>query len=61
MKTLTSLLTHRAALIKQARLANLAYAYQTLSRFEARITRGACGAASRSAMPRRKRNATGRR
>lgn len=39
MKTLTSLLAHRAALIKQARLANLAYAYETLSRFETRIAR----------------------
>jgi len=39
MKTLTSLLAHRAALIKQARLANLAYAYETLSRFDQRISR----------------------
>jgi len=39
MKTLTSLLAHRAALIKQARLANLAYAYETLGRFEKRIAR----------------------
>lgn len=40
MKTLTSLLRHRAALLGQARLANLAYAYETLRRFEQRITRG---------------------
>lgn len=39
MKTLTSLLTHRAALLAQARLANLAYAYETLRRFEQRIAR----------------------
>jgi hypothetical protein len=40
MKTLTSLLNHRAAILAQARLANLAYAYDTLRRFEHRITRG---------------------
>lgn len=40
MKTLTSLLTHRAALLAQARLANLAFAYETLRRLEHRIARG---------------------
>lgn len=41
MKTLTSLLNHRAALLAQARLANLAYAYDVLRRWEHRVTRGA--------------------
>lgn len=40
MKTLTSLLAHRPALIRQARLANLACAYATLTRFEHGIARG---------------------
>jgi hypothetical protein len=40
MKKLSTLLSHRAALLQQARLANLAFAYQTLMEFAERITRG---------------------
>lgn len=37
---LSSLLARRSALLRQVRLANLAYAYQALGRFAARIARG---------------------
>lgn len=39
MKKLSVLLTRRQALLTQARLANLAFAYATLARFAARIAR----------------------
>lgn len=39
MKTVSTLLTQRAALLRQVRLANLAFAYQTLEKFAGRIAR----------------------
>jgi hypothetical protein len=45
MKKLSTLLTQRQAVLKQARLANLAFAYTTLSDFSRRI---ACGQLSGS-------------
>jgi hypothetical protein len=39
MKKLSTLVAQREALLRQARLANLAYAYQTLTRFEHVIRR----------------------
>ena len=40
----STLLAHRAALVRQARLANLAFAYHMLGDFAARITRASlCG------------------
>ena len=39
MKKLSTLLTQRAALLQQARLANLAFSYHTLSEFAERIAR----------------------
>ena len=39
MKKLSTLLFRRPALLRQARLANLAYAYATLQNFQQRITR----------------------
>ena len=39
MKKLSTLLTHRHALLAQARLANLAFAHATLAAFAERITR----------------------
>jgi hypothetical protein len=39
MKKLSTLLSSRAALLRQARLANLAFAYATLQSFQDRITR----------------------
>jgi hypothetical protein len=39
MKKLSTLLTHRAALLRQAHLANLAFAYHTLDEFARRIAR----------------------
>jgi hypothetical protein len=40
MKKLSTLLTQRQALLRHARLANLAFAYTTLRDFERRIARG---------------------
>ena len=40
MKKLSTLLTQRQALLRQARLANLAFAYTTLGDFTRRIARG---------------------
>jgi hypothetical protein len=40
MKKLSTLLTQRQALLRQARLANLAFAYTTLGDFAVRIVRG---------------------
>lgn len=39
MKTLTSLLAHRADLLRQVRLAHLAFAHVILTRFEQRVAR----------------------
>ena len=39
MKKLSTLLSRRPTLLRQARLANLAYAYATLQGFQQRITR----------------------
>ena len=39
MKKLSTLLTHRAALLRQARLANVAFAYDTLLAFSRRVAR----------------------
>jgi hypothetical protein len=39
MKKLSNLLAERDGLLRQARLANFAYAYETLCRFEQRIVR----------------------
>jgi hypothetical protein len=39
MKKLSTLLTQRQAILHQARLANLAFAYDTLARFDRRIAR----------------------
>lgn len=39
MKTLTSLLAHRADLLRQVRLAHLAFAHLVLARFEQRVAR----------------------
>lgn len=39
MKKLSTLLSRRPTLLRQARLANLAYAYTTLQSFQQRITR----------------------
>ncbi len=39
MKKLSTLLTQRQALLRHARLANLAFAYSTLCKFDARIAR----------------------
>lgn len=39
MKKLSTLLAHRPALLAQARLANLAFAHETLANFAARIAR----------------------
>ena len=40
MKKLSTLLTRRAALLQQARVANVAFAFATLQKFAERITRG---------------------
>src|SRR5215217_7711161 len=40
MKKLSTLLNRREALLRHARLANLAYAYKTLTEFAQRIDRG---------------------
>jgi hypothetical protein len=39
MKTLSKLLAHRQAVLQQARLANLAFAFATLDRFASRVAR----------------------
>src|SRR5688500_15637874 len=39
MKKLSTLLVRREAMLRQARLANLAFAFATLQKFSARITR----------------------
>jgi hypothetical protein len=43
MKKLSTLLAQRQVVLRQARLANLAFAYRTLSQFERRITRANLG------------------
>ena len=43
MKKLSTLLTHRAALLRQARLANVAFAYDTLYAISGRIARARLG------------------